>query len=80
MFERTNWAWVRDWTQKIAGTLFLLSCFGLLASGNVMRPGGVIESLPTVILYAAIATIPLALVVLVVLGVYSHRQGGRHET
>jgi hypothetical protein len=80
MFDRTNWAWVRDWTQKIAGTAFLLICFGLLASGNVMRPGGVVESLPTIILYAVIATVPVALVTLLALASYSHKQGGRHDS
>lgn len=80
MFERTNWAWVRDWTQKIAGTVFLLLCFGLLASGNVMRPGGVVESFPTIILYAVLGTVPVALVVLLALASYSNKKGGRHET
>ncbi|MEQ8968513.1 MAG: hypothetical protein RID91_22025 [Azospirillaceae bacterium] len=80
MFQRTNWAWVRDWAQRITGTIFLLATFGFLASGNVMRPGGVLDALPTVLLYALAVTVPVAAAVVLGLAIYSNRQGGRHDT
>lgn len=79
MFRKTNWGWVREWTGRIFATAFLLLTFAFLASGNVVRPGGVIEALPTVMLYAFAAAIPITAGAALVLAVLSHRKGGRHE-
>jgi len=80
MFERTNWPWVSDWAKRIAGTVFLLATFAFLASGNVMRPGGVLDALPGILLRALVVTIPVGAAAAVALAVYSHRKGGRHES
>lgn len=79
MFEHTNWKWVRDWTGRIGAAGFLLMTFAFLASGNVIRPGGVMEALPTVMLRAAFFTLPIGFIALMILAAYSHRQGGRHQ-
>lgn len=80
MFERTNWRWVKDWTGRIGAAGFLLLTFAFLAGGNVIRPGGVMDALPSIMLRAAFFTLPLGFVVLIALALYSHRQGGEHDS
>lgn len=80
MFDRTEWRWVRVWTGRIFAVAWLLSIFGLISSGNVMRPGGVIAALPQALLIALGIALPIALIALIGLARFSHRKGGQHES
>lgn len=79
MFQRTNWGWVKDWAGRVFATAWLVTIFALLASGNVLRPGGVMESLPSILLYALAVAIPVTIVAALLMARYSDRKGGKHD-
>jgi len=80
MFEKTNWAWVRRWTGAIFGTALALGTFAFLAASPVVRPGGVVETLPAAVGWAALIAALVGLIAGFVLARYSNRRGGSHDS
>ena len=76
MLRQADWPWVREWAGRIFLALICLGTFGFLTAMPVIRPGGVIETLPSALLFgAAVAAIGTA-VSAAVLAVVSARRGG----
>ena len=71
-----NWRWVRDWTGKIFLACIPLGTFIYLSATPVIRPGGVIETLPQAILVGLVIAAGVAAVSAGVLALRSARGGG----
>lgn len=80
MWKNTNWRWVRDWAGRVFLAAFLLSVFLYLTASPVVRPGGVIATLPSALLAALAAAVPITAIVAGAMAHYSDRKGGRHES
>ena len=72
---RPNWSWVREWAGRVFIAGFCLITFGYLAASPVVRPGGVMATLPTAMLWAAVGAGVLTVVTAAVLAVVSARRG-----
>ena len=80
MFSKTNWAWVRRWTGAVFAAAFALGTFAFLAASPVIRPGGVMDTLPSAMAWAALAAAIVSLVAAVFLARYSNGRGGLHDS
>ncbi len=80
MWKDANWRWVRDWAGRIFLAAFLLTVFVTLTASPVLRPGGVIDVLPSALLIALAVAIPVTAIAAGALAHYSDGKGGRHET
>ena len=80
MFEKTNWSWVRRWTGAVFAAALALGMFAFLTASPVVRPGGVMEALPSAIGWAALVAVPLSLIVGFLLARYSNKRGGVHDS
>ncbi len=80
MWPNANWRWVREWAGWVFLASFLLSVFLYLTASPVLRPGGVIATLPSAMLTALAIAVPLTLVAGAALARYSDRKGGRHQS
>lgn len=76
MWNKIDWGWVREWAIKVYGTLVLLLTFAYLTAAPVVRPGGVMDTLPDAILFALVAAIPVAGIVAAVLAYISAQRRG----
>ncbi|MEE8270359.1 MAG: hypothetical protein V3R98_01320 [Alphaproteobacteria bacterium] len=79
MWKQADWRWVREWAQRIFAAAFLLTVFVYLTASPVMRPGGVIATLPGALAFALAVAVPVTLAAGATLAHYSARRGGRHE-
>ncbi|MEM7444659.1 MAG: hypothetical protein AAF414_15160 [Pseudomonadota bacterium] len=80
MFEKTNWAWVRRWTGSVFGAALALGTFAFLTASPVVRPGGVMDALPTALGWSALIALVLGLIAGFLLARYSNRRGGNHDS
>lgn len=80
MFEKTNWVWVRRWTGAIFGAALALATFAFLAASPVIRPGGVMETLPSAVGWAALIAALLSAIAGFFLARYSNGRGGKHDS
>ncbi len=71
---RVDWGWVRDWAGRVFLAGFCLVTFGYLAASPVVRPGGVMDTLPTAMLWGAVGAGAATLVTAGVLAVVSARR------
>lgn len=77
MWDKVDWIWVRDWVGRIFAALFLLGIFAYLTAMPVIRPGGVLQTLPDAMWFAAKIALPVSLAIGAVLAWRSARQGKR---
>ena len=80
MFSKTNWPWVRRWTGAVFAAAFALGTFAFLAASPVIRPGGVMDTLPSALAWAALAAVVVSCVAAVFLARYSNAKGGVHDS
>ena len=80
MWPKANWRWVREWAGWVFLASFLLSTFVYLTASPVIRPGGVVDTLPSAMLTALVIAVPLTLVAGALLARYSDSKDGRHES
>ncbi len=80
MFSKTNWPWVRRWTGAVFAAAFALGTFAFLAASPVIRPGGVMDTLPSAVAWAALAAAVVSGVGAVFLARYSNARGGVHDS
>ncbi len=76
MLRQADWPWVRDWAGRIFLALVCFATFGYLTAMPIIRPGGVMDTLPNALLFgAAVASVGTA-VSAAVLAFVSARRGG----
>ena len=71
---RVDGGWVREWAGRVFLAGFCLVTFGYLAASPVVRPGGVMETLPTAMLWGGIAAGAVTAATAGVLAVISARR------
>lgn len=76
MLDKVDWIWVRDWVGRVFAAAFLLGIFGYLTAMPVIRPGGVLQTLPDAMWFSFLISLPVSLGVGVVLAWISARRNG----
>ncbi|NNG04260.1 MAG: hypothetical protein HKM95_09195 [Inquilinus sp.] len=66
---------MREWAGRVFLAAFLLGVFVHLSASPVVRPGGVIATLPAALLTALAVAVPVTLIVGGALAHYSDRKG-----
>ena len=73
MWRHADWRWVREWAGRIFLAAFLLGVFVHLSTSPVVRPGGVIATLPDALLTALAIAVPVTLIAAAALARHSDR-------
>ncbi len=77
MARGVDWNWVREWCGRIFLAAFPLSLFAYLGAAPILRPGGVLATLPGALLFAAAVAIAITLVAGAILAAISARRTAR---
>ena len=72
MLRNADWAWVRLWALRIAGTALLLVAF-LYYTVTPAIPGTMVARLPIALMWGTAAAVPVGLVAAIVLAWQSDR-------
>ena len=72
---RIDWRWVGGWAVKIFFACLPLGVFMYLSSAPVVRPGGVMQALPTALVAGAAVAGAVTAIAAVVLALRSMRSG-----
>ena len=72
--RQVDWRWVREWAGRVFLAGFCLVTFGYLAASPVVRPGGVMQTLPTAMIWAGVIAGAVTVITAGVLAVISARR------